>query len=120
MTKTKIIMSIPLIFLSIACENDAESDLYAAPNTNNITYNNTIKQIVTENCIMCHSQPPQNGAPMPLISYSFLKDAVLTRGLIDRISRPQDAPGMMPNGGTRLPQNKIDEIIAWKNANFPE
>ena len=107
-----------LIFSS--CENDSESDLYSNSNNTELTYTTTIKAIITENCIMCHSQPPQNGAPMPLTTYSFLKDAVENRGLIDRISRPQGAEGMMPFGGTRLPQQKIDQIIAWKNNDYPE
>ncbi|MGX7666846.1 c-type cytochrome [Flavobacterium pedocola] len=102
-----------------SCSSDSESDLYGEI-PEQITYNNTVKAIINNNCIMCHNQPPVNGAPMPLINYDFVKAAIISRGLIDRISRPQGAPGMMPNGGTRLPQSEIDKIIAWKNANYPE
>lgn len=102
-----------------ACENDSESDLYSDTQSNQITYTNTVKDIITANCIMCHSQPPVGGAPMPLVDYDFVKSAVISRGLIERIS--SNDPGfLMPFGGSRLPQNKIDQIIAWKNANYPE
>jgi mono/diheme cytochrome c family protein len=70
------------------------------------------------NCISCHGNTPSNGAPMSLTTYQNVKDAVLTKGLIDRISRAQGAAGMMPFGGTRLPQSKIDEVINWKNNGY--
>jgi hypothetical protein len=107
-----------LASVAFSCTNDSESDLI--DNTpKNITYNETIKPLITQNCIMCHTQPPQNGAPMPLTTYDNLKEAVLTRGLIDRISS-FDADFLMPYGGQRLPQSQINQIIAWKDANFPE
>ncbi|PVW16481.1 cytochrome c [Marixanthomonas spongiae] len=64
-------------------------------------------------CIACHSNPPQNGAPMPLTNYTEVKSAVETRGLIDRISRNEGEDGLMPLGGPRLPQQQIDLIIQW-------
>lgn len=101
-----------------SCTNDSESDLIGdIPES--ITYNETIKPIITENCIECHSQPPQNGAPMPLLTYDQVKDGVLHRGLIDRISS-FDPAFLMPYGRSRLPQSQINLITAWRNANFPE
>jgi hypothetical protein len=85
-----------------------------------ITYTNSIKSIIDNNCNFCHGNIPSNGAPMPLITYQNVKDAVLTRALIDRISKVQDAAGMMPYGGTRLQQSNIDEVIAWKNTGFTQ
>jgi uncharacterized membrane protein len=64
-------------------------------------------------CQQCHSNPPQNGAPMPLVTYTNVKQAVENRGLIDRISRPEGAQGLMPLGGPRLPQTTIDLIMQW-------
>lgn len=101
------------------CENDSESDLIEYTPIENVTYNQTVKAIITENCIMCHTEPPQNGAPMPLLTYDNVKNAVMNRGLIDRISST-DPAFLMPFGGTRLPQSKIDQIKAWRDANFPE
>lgn len=107
-----------LLFLS--CTNDSESDL-TTPNTSiTITYTNTVKSIIENNCNSCHGSPLLNGAPMMLITYQNVKDAITNRDLISRISLPQDAAGMMPYGGTRLPQATIDQIINWKNNGFAE
>jgi uncharacterized membrane protein len=64
-------------------------------------------------CTVCHSNSPQNGAPMSLTNYSEIKNAIETRGLINRISRNEGAQGLMPLGGPRLPQQQIDLIIQW-------
>ncbi|KGO89490.1 hypothetical protein [Flavobacterium suncheonense] len=106
-------------FVLSSCTSDSESDLYDGTLQENITYTNDIKPIITENCIMCHSQPPQNGAPMPLTTYTFVKDAVEHRGLLDRVSST-DPNFWMPFMGERLPQSKIDMLIAWENAGMPE
>ena len=69
--------------------------------------------IIQDNCSACHSDPPQNGAPMPLTSYLEVKNAVENLGLIDRISRNDGESGLMPLGGPRLPQQQIDLIVQW-------
>jgi len=66
-------------------------------------------------CQQCHSNPPQNGAPMPLVTYTNVKQAVENRGLLDRISRTEGAQGLMPLGGPRLPQATIDLIMQWND-----
>lgn len=71
-------------------------------------------------CQQCHSNPPQNGAPMPLVTYTQVKQAVENRGLLDRISRPDGAQGLMPLGGPRLPQATIDLIVQWNEDGLPE
>lgn len=108
------------ILITTSCSNDSQSDLIDNTPQITITYANTIKPVIDNNCIICHSNPPQNGAPMSLNSYNLVVDAVLNRGLIDRISKPQGDPGLMPFGGTRLPQNTIDKFIEWTENNFPE
>lgn len=105
-------------FAVLGCSNDSESDL-TNPVSGDVTYSGTVKAIVDQNCIECHRQPPINGAPMPLLTYDNVKDAVLTRGLVARISST-DPTFLMPYGRTRLPQAKINQIIAWRDANFPE
>lgn len=109
-----------LFFLFLSCTNDSESDLMNSNTQATITYTNSIKSIIDNNCNFCHGNIPSNGAPMSLTNYQNVKDAVLTRGLIDRISKAQDAAGMMPYGGTRLPQSNIDQVIAWKNTGFTQ
>lgn len=76
--------------------------------------------IFENNCTACHSNPPQNGAPMPLTNYTEIKDAVENRGLIDRISRAEGEQGLMPLGGPRLPQQNIDLIVQWSQDGLPE
>ena len=110
---TFFLFSLTVLFLS--CSNDSESDLTDIPNGEPVTYSGTVKNIIDTNCISCHGTVQSNGAPMSLTTYENVKSAVLTRGLLDRISRTQGSPGMMPNGGTRLPQNIIDQVVEWNN-----
>lgn len=104
-----------LFQLTVGCINDSPSDINDPTIVDNATYTENIKSIIDNNCIECHNLPPVNGAPMPLTTYEYVKQAVLERGLLDRISRAQGAQGMMPNGRTRLPQEKIDLINQWAN-----
>lgn len=105
--------------ITVSCSNDSESDLTGYSQIENVTYNGTVRTIITENCIICHTQPPQGGAPMPLLTYNDVRNAVENLGLIDRISS-FDSDFGMPFGGPRLPQSKINQIKAWRDANFPE
>src|SRR5688572_14945033 len=109
-----------LAFLFIACSDNSTSDLIDITPVENVSYNANVKSIIDNNCIVCHGTVPANGAPMSLTTYDNVKDAVMNRGLIDRISRPENAPGHMPLGGPRLPQNLIDIIIQWQTQGFPE
>lgn len=118
--KSNSILLFSFFALLTSCTNDSESDLTDNNVPSTITYTNSIKSIMDTNCISCHGNTPSNGAPMSLTTYQNVKDAVLSRGLIDRISRAQGAAGMMPLGGTRLTQSKIDEVIAWKNNGFAQ
>jgi hypothetical protein len=106
--------------LIAGCETDSPKDLTYPISVENVTYTNTVRNIINNNCIICHGTIPANNAPMSLTTYENVRSAVLTRGLLDRISRPQGAPGMMPNGGTRLPQSQIDLIVQWNEQGLPE
>lgn len=108
-----------IIVVTTGCENASEDDLINSNEVKNITYETDIKPIISNNCIACHSKPPKNGAPMPLITYNEVKDAVENRGLIDRISST-DANFLMPFGGQRLPTNIIKNVEQWKADGFPE
>lgn len=113
-------LMIPLALLQQSCTNDSTSDLIDDTIVGEVTYSNTVKSVVENNCLHCHTAPPQNGAPMQLTTYADVKNAIMTRGLLDRISRAQGASGMMPNGGTRLPQATINKIYEWAENGFPE
>ncbi|WP_299438735.1 hypothetical protein [uncultured Aquimarina sp.] len=102
-----------IVLINISCENDSENDLIdVTPVQSLITYDNTIKSIIDTNCIFCHNDPPTNFAPMPLLTYDQVKEAVDNRSLLDRVSS-EDISFLMPAGGPRLPQATIDLILQW-------
>ncbi|MAP79993.1 MAG: hypothetical protein CL526_02775 [Aequorivita sp.] len=101
--------------LLVSCSTSTYDDIEEIQEENQgevVTYQD-VAFIFQNNCTACHSNPPQNGAPMPLTTYSEVKNAVQNRGLIDRISREEGAQGLMPLGGPRLPQQQIDLITQW-------
>jgi uncharacterized membrane protein len=104
-----------LLFLIGSCTTRTYDDLDEVQEVipvEKITFEDV--SFVFENiCTACHSNPPQNGAPMSLDSYSAVRNAVETRGLLDRISRNEGESGLMPLGGPRLPQQDIDLIVQW-------
>ncbi len=114
-----LLIAFGIVFV-LGCTNDSSADLIDLNQVDEVTYTNTVKAIIDNNCISCHAAVPVNGAPMSLTTYELVKNAVQTRGLLDRISRPQGAPGMMPNGGTRLPQAVIDQVFEWGQNGLPE
>ncbi|MDY8138874.1 hypothetical protein [Aquimarina sp. 2201CG5-10] len=103
-----------IILTNISCENDSESDLIDVTPVQMVTYETNVKPIIDANCIGCHNDPPVNFAPMPLLTFANVKDAVDNRGLIDRVSS-EDVNFLMPLGGPRLPQATIDIIIQWRD-----
>lgn len=105
-------------FLALSCTSNSPDDLEGAIPAN-VSYDEHVRPIIEANCIGCHQEPlSSSGAPMTLTSYEEVKQAIISRPLIDRISRPQGAEGMMPRLGTRLPQTKIDIIIKWRDQDF--
>jgi len=101
--------------LVIGCTNstfdDIEEDEESLPEI--ITYIE-VKPIIDGACLNCHSNPTQNGAPMPLVNYDNVTDAVLNRDLLNKISKNEGEDGLMPLGGPRLPQATIDLIYQWE------
>lgn len=117
----KKLLFISLSFISlVSCTNHSEDDLTEPIIFGNTRYTTDIKPIIDNNCVVCHADTPQFGAPMPLTSLAAVKEAILNRNLIGKISRPDGAPGLMPYGGPRLPQNSIDKIVDWKASNYLE
>ena len=119
MKKTLSILTLALLIL-LSCTHASENDLIedTVPNIS-ITYNTDIKPIIDNNCITCHNNPPINGAPMPLLTYNQVKEAVENRNLINRIST-NDLGFVMPLGGPRLPQNLIDLVLQWETDGLAE
>lgn len=111
----KLFFSIFGAVLFVSCTSKTYDDLEEVQlldPVDQITYQD-ISFVFESVCTACHSNPPQNGAPMSLSSYSAVRNAVESRGLLDRISRNEGANGLMPLGGPRLPQQDIDLIFRW-------
>nr|WP_321233124.1 hypothetical protein [uncultured Psychroserpens sp.] len=112
--KTKYILYLIIGGLLLNCSNVSEEDLIdSTPLPSTITYNDNVKSIIDTNCTGCHSDPPINGAPIPLVTFENVKNAIENNGLISRISS-NDLGFLMPFGGPRLPQNTIDIIVQWE------
>ena len=122
MKKNTLLISTLLLgtVLVSSCTNDSSNDLLGIEDLDEVTYTNTVKSIMDNNCISCHAATPINGAPNSLTTYENVKESVLNGGLLDRISRNQGAPGMMPSGGTRLPQAVINQVTTWSNQGLIE
>jgi len=102
-------------FIIVSCTTSTYDDIEEIPEEDPselVTFQD-VAFVFENNCTACHSNPPQNGAPMSLTNYTEIKSAVETRGLLDRISREEGAQGLMPLGGPRLPQQQIDLIMQW-------
>ncbi|WP_203257034.1 hypothetical protein [Hyunsoonleella ulvae] len=111
--------SISLSFLSlsllllIGCSNDSQNDLIEDQNpTESVTYTNTIQSIINNNCVGCHSDPPQNGAPFPLANFDQVFSRANNGQLLRAMSRQTGEPRAMPPSG-RLPQATIDLVEQW-------
>lgn len=106
-----------LVFASflMACSSDNPDTLMEdIPNENAITYQQNVKSIIDNNCISCHAATPINGAPMSLVTYTQVKNAIQNRGLLNRISLNNGNSLLMPQGGPRLPQATIDVVAQWQ------
>jgi len=113
----KSILYVALLLIISSCSNVSEEDLIIPiiiDEGEKVTYTENIKVIIENNCNFCHSNPPVNGAPIPLVTFENVKNAVQNSALIDRISRQAGEDGAMPLGGPRLPQNLIDLVIQWQ------
>ncbi len=114
MKKKNIYPIYAILIVLFGCTNASENDLIDQTELPElVTFVNDVQPIINNNCISCHTNPPENGAPMPLLTYDNVKEAVQNRGLINRISS-QDLSFLMPLGGPRLPQNLIDTVIQWE------
>ena len=103
------------IFLLNSCNYDNEESLYGNSecDTNFVSFDTDIYPIISSHCTMCHGGPSPS-AGLALESYAQIYQSATEpyNGIIDRISRSEGDPLMMP-GSYRIPQCQIDKIVAW-------
>ena len=111
--KNLIVIFFVIIFF-FSCNYDNEESLYGIYDcdTNFVSFEMDIYPIISSHCTMCHggSFP---ASELALETYSQIyQSAIDLNGIIDRISRFEGDPSMMP-GSYRIPQCQIDKIVAW-------
>jgi len=115
MKKTHILSILFLTFIISSCSGGSDDPIMDPPQDNNVTYTGTIKQIIDNNCISCHADPPVDGAPTSLITYLNVKDAVMSSNLIARVEN-----GSMPPQGADLTAAQVQSIKDWQSGGFKQ
>ena len=109
-----------IAFIFNGCYVDKEEYLYRFSNTfcdtSNVTYSGDISQIISANCLVCHSGSSASGTPqVSLDNYSGTKVVASNGKLLDVvnfINKP-----MPPSG--KLDDCSIAKIRIWVNAGSP-
>ena len=109
--KIKVILLLGLMFaVGVSCVGSDDSDDMIDPDQ--VTYEADVRPIVEGICLNCHTDPPINGAPMPLTSFDAVRNAVETRGLLTRInsiSNPMPPSGLLPADTRQVFQDWVDQ-----------
>jgi len=114
MNKYPIGLLIATVLLA-SCSNDSTSDLIdATPLPEKVSYAENVKAIIDNNCTSCHGATPISGTDLSLSNYVEVRNAVLNKGLINRISLTEGNSSLMPQGGPRLPEATINVIKKWQ------
>jgi len=101
-----------LVLLFSSCTSVNEEDLIDPPITSVLTFQDDILPITSSVCTECHTDPPVNGAPMPLVTFENVVDAIENRGLLDRINNnaaPMPPSGLLPAPTRALIQQWVDD-----------
>lgn len=102
--------------LILSCTNDSTSDLInTGPILEQVSFATDVKSIIDNNCVVCHGSTPIQGTNLSLSNYEEVRNAVLNRGLINRISLEEGNSSLMPQGGPKLPQATINIIKKWQD-----
>lgn len=117
--RKEILLATLVSLLFGSCTNDSESDLREPDSPTAVSYEANIKQIMGNNCVGCHNDPPVNGAPFALNTYERVRDRTEKGNLLAAMKRQTGEPAAMPPSG-RLPQATIDLIEKWAHEGFLE
>ncbi|MFD0862373.1 hypothetical protein ACFQ1M_09130 [Sungkyunkwania multivorans] len=113
-------VSIYTCFLTVflSCTNDSEDDLIdpTPQGPDPITFKTNIEPVLQSVCQNCHQDPPINGAPMSLVTYTQARFWVEDGSLLNRVNN-ENAP--MPPSGL-LPTTTREVFQKWKDDGFIE
>lgn len=93
-------------------------DVQECPTPTNITYSNTIKNLIANyDCFSCHG-PNNPAAGFSLSSYTEVKSKVDDGRLFGAVNH---SPGFvpMPENGRKMDQCDINKVRAWIDAGAP-
>lgn len=74
-----------------------------------ITFTTHIKPLLTTSCSPCHLPSGYNSTKLD--NYATAKNKI--NGILDRVQRPKNASGFMPQGGSELSAEKIALLKKW-------
>jgi len=97
---------------NLTCNSTSSCD------TTIVTYQNSIKQILSNGCVSCHNGS-NTGGGIRLDSYSSAKAAGQTGSLYGSVSW-QSGYIKMPLGGTKINSCSIKKIKTWITNGMPE
>lgn len=121
MKKKYLISLFALLLITTACDTNTLDDLIdpvPEPEPEEvISYNQDIKPIVDNRCIVCHA-PGGVASFAPLTNYQEVSARI--EAVLGRIQLPSSDPRAMPPGGPQLPQNQINLFLAWRDEGLIE
>ncbi len=97
------------VFLNACVGSDDSNDIL---DPEEVTYEADVRPILESICLNCHTDPPINGAPMPLTTFDAVRNAVENRGLLTRInsiSNPMPPSGLLPETSREIFQEWVDQ-----------
>jgi len=105
-----LVLLLPVFYLS--CVYNSEEDLYPEEcNTVNVTFSGTIRPILANNCLTCHSNANAAGSANGI----RLEDYVDVQARASLISAAINHTGTypMPKNGAKLKPCLIDQFDTW-------
>lgn len=111
--KRYYVVLMAIFSLNLACTNRTEDDLVNVVPNSLVKYNEKVKPIITQNCIVCHGGA-NTFANLDLTTNTNVKNAILNRGLLLRIN---DSSDPMPQSGLMNTTNRTT-ISKWQIDGF--
>ena len=114
-----LLCAFTMILISCSSSDDGttEPDVVIDPDPipeQTSTYISHVKTIIDSNCLECHGSPLQNSAPMELVTFQQVVNAVNDRNLFSFINTTNAFNVMPPSDeGGRMPQATIDIVEDW-------